>query len=148
MEFKQNETLRQFEQMNRMIDDFYHEIAVSLCISDSAYDILRALLLLGDGCTQTDIYRYSCLNKQTVNSSVKRLEQDGYITFEQGQGRERKIFLTAVGEKLIKEKILPIETAENEIFDEMSDMEQRMFLEITKKYMTSFQKKVGGLIDI
>ena len=142
MKFKQNETLREFERMNGMIDDLYHEIALSLGLSDSAYDILRALLLLDDGCTQTEIYRYSCLNKQTVNSSVKRLGQEGFITFENGQGRERRIYLTDAGRKLITEKILPIARAENEVFDEMSEQEQKIFLEITKRYMISFREKL------
>lgn len=73
-------------------------------LSDSAYAILQAILVLGNGCTQTEIYKYTLLNKQTVNSSAKKLNQDGVIEFHAGVGRELKIYLTAKGEALVREK--------------------------------------------
>ena len=142
MKFTQNETLRKFERMNDSIDSLYHRIAMSLGLSDSSYSILRALLLLGDGATQTEIYRYSCINKQTVNSSVKRLAQDGCIRFEDGAGRERKIFMTEAGREIVQKRILPIEQAESEVFDEMSEQEQSMLLKVTEKYLNAFQAKI------
>ncbi|MFR1493246.1 MAG: MarR family transcriptional regulator [Eubacterium ventriosum] len=41
-------------------------------LSDSAFDILYSIVDLGDGCSQSDICKYSCLSKQTVNSSIKK----------------------------------------------------------------------------
>lgn len=35
-------------------------------LSASAYAILQARLVLGDGCTQTEICKHTLLNKQTV----------------------------------------------------------------------------------
>jgi len=93
----------------------------------------------------SQIYRYSDLNKQTVNSSVKRLKQDGLITFQQGNGREQKIFLTETGEKQVGEKILPIEQAESSVFDEMTKEEQAEILRLTRKYLTSFREKIKAL---
>ena len=68
---------------------------------------LQAVLVLGDGCTQTQIFKHTLLNKQTVNSSVKKLHQDGLIDFQPGSGREQKIYLTNKGEQIITERILP-----------------------------------------
>lgn len=147
MAFRQNETLMEFNRLNNVIDDFYHEIAVELGISDSAYEILRSLLILGDGCTQTDIYKYCSLNKQTANSSVKRLEQDGYITFERGNGRELKILLTDKGQEIVQKKILPIEQAENAVFDEMSDEERNMLIRITEEYLNAFRSKAFKILN-
>lgn len=142
MELKQNETLVEFDRLNRQIDELYYEIAAKQGLSESAYSILQAVLVLGEGCTQTDIYRYSWMNKQTVNSSVKRLNQDGLITFVHGSGREKKIFFTDIGKEVVNEKLLPFEQAESCVFDEMTAEEQAEILRLTNKYLTAFREKV------
>lgn len=147
MKFKQNEVLHKFDRLGRLIDELYHEIAMKQGLSDSAYSILQSILVLGNGCTQTEIYKYTCLNKQTVNSSVKKLKQDGIIKFQSSNGREMKIYLTTNGEKLVNEKILPIEQAESEIFDEMTKEEQRQILQLTGKYLASFREKIKHILD-
>lgn len=147
MTFHKNATLTEFERLNSQINELYYEIAVSQGLSESAYSIFQAILTLGNGCTQTDIYRYSGMNKQTVNSSVKRLKQDGWITLQPGNGRELKIFLTESGEKLVTGKILPIEQAESAVFDEMTKEEQTEILRLVNKYLTSFRDKVRKLAE-
>ena len=142
MNFEKHPVLNEFDRLNNMIDEFYHEIAVRQGLSDSAYAILQALLVLGNGCTQTDIYRYTLMNKQTVNSSVKRLQQDGLIEFSPGTGRELKINLTATGADIVSKKVLPIEQAENEVFEEMTAEEHQQLLYLVGKYLESFKSKV------
>lgn len=145
MKFEKHPVLTEFDYLNSLIDDLYHEVAIKQGLSDSAYAILQALLVLGDGCTQTEIYKYSLLNKQTVNSSVKRLQEDGFIDFQKGTGREVKIYLTKMGQTIIKEKVLPIEQAENEVFEEMTPEEHRELIRLVKKYMESFREKIEKL---
>ena len=87
MKYKKHPVLQEFDRLNNMIVEFYHEIAMKQGLSDSAYAILQALLVLWNGCTQTDIYKYTLLNKQTVNSSVKKLQYDGFLDVQPGSGR-------------------------------------------------------------
>ena len=145
MQYELSPTLKEFNRLNNLIEEFYHEICVKQGLSDSAYAILQAFLILGNGCTQTDIYKHTVLNKQTVNSSVKKLYQDGLITFQQRNGREIKISLTDKGEKIVRERILPIEQVENEVFNEMTIDEQQEILRLTKKYLDTFRSKVEHL---
>ncbi|HJB91779.1 MAG TPA: MarR family transcriptional regulator [Candidatus Eisenbergiella merdigallinarum] len=145
MNFEKHPVLQEFDRLNNSIDELYHEIATMQGLSDSAYAILQAILVLGNGRTQTEIYRYTLLNKQTVNSSAKKLNQDGIIDFQPGIGRELKIYLTPKGEALVKEKILPIERAENEVFEEMTDAEHQEILRLMEKYLTSFRSKIMRL---
>lgn len=147
MTFKQNEVLQEFDRINNLINEFYHEIAMKQGLSDSAYSILQAMLVLGNGCTQTEIYKYTCLNKQTVNSSVKKLKQDGIIEFKSGSGREIKIHLTPDGEKLVNEKILPIEQAESAVFDEMTVEEKKEIIRLVSKYLELFREKVRNITE-
>ena len=145
MLFEQHPVLQEFDRLNNSINEFYHEICVTQGFSDSAYAILQAILMLGDGCTQTQIYKHTLLNKQTVNSSVKKLNRDGLIDFQSGVGRELKISLTDKGTEIVKERILPIEQAENEVFDEMTAEEHEELLRLIKKYLYCFRCKVEKL---
>lgn len=54
MESKQNRALKEFDSLYKMIDDVYHEIALSMHLTDSAFLILYCLLELGDGCSQKE----------------------------------------------------------------------------------------------
>ena len=146
MKFEQNKALQEFDRLSNSINEFYHEITLKQGLSDSAYAILQAILILGNGCTQTDIYKYCCLNKQTVNSSVKRLKEDGLIELSKGIGREVRIHLTSYGEKIVEEKILPIEQAESDVFEEMTEAEQQEILRLMNKYLESFKKKTKMII--
>ena len=145
MKFIQHPVLQEFDRLNNLIDEFYHEICVKQGLSDSAYAILQAVLVLGDGCTQTQIYKHTLLNKQTVSSSVKKLHQDGLIDFQPGNGRELKIHLTVNGEQIVKERILPIEQVESEVFEEMTHEEHEEILRLVKKYYETFRSKVEQL---
>ena len=145
MLYKQNETLKEFERICREIDALYHEIACSVNLSDSAYCILRTFLVLGDELTQTEIYRFTCLNKQTVNSSIKKLKEDGMIYLHKRKGKEIKISLTEKGKEVINSKILPIELKESEIFDEMPMEDKEALIRINRYYLSSFRKKLEEL---
>ena len=145
LEFRQNKTLQEFDRLNRQIDELYHEIAAGRGLSDSAYGILQAMLVLEEGCTQTEVCRYACLNKQTVNSSVRRMVQDGLIELRPGEGREMCMHLTVRGERVMRERVLPVERAENEVFDEMPIEDQRTILRLMNHYLTFFRRKIDEL---
>ena len=83
MESKQNRALKEFDSLYKMIDDVYHEIALSMHLTDSAFLILYCLLELGDGCSQKDICKLYSISKQTVNSSVKSVKpaSEGISTY-------------------------------------------------------------------
>ncbi len=141
MKYNEGKKLRQFNALINECETFFHEIAVKSGLSDSGYEILHTLMLLGEGCTQTNIYKNCCLNKQTVNSSVKQLINKGLIILKQGKGKEFNIYLTDVGWEYINQRLMPVELAENEIFEEMDDDEYNEFIRLTEKYLDSFRKK-------
>lgn len=147
MKFEQNTALQEFDRINNSINEFYHEINLRQGLSDSAFDVLQAILILGDGCTQTDIYKCCVLNKQTVNSAVKKLNKDGYVDFTKGSGREIRIHFTPYGESMVKEKVLPITQAESEVFQEMTDEERQEIIRLMDNYLKSFRKKILEILE-
>ena len=114
-------------------------------LSDSAFDILYSIVDLGDGCSQSDICKYSCLSKQTVNSSIKKMASINFLTFKPGKGRVMQIFLTDKGRQLLDEKIYPIIKKENEAFLCMTDEECRLMLELYEKYNNALKNKFKEL---
>ena len=53
--------------------------------------------------------------------------------------------MTSKGKDFINENILPIEQAENEVFDEMTIQEQREILRLIENYLSSFRHKIDKL---
>ena len=71
---------QEYLQADHQIDEFYHTLAQALGLSDSALWVLWCLVERGDGCTQKDICRQVSISKQTVHSSVRKLERDGFLS--------------------------------------------------------------------
>ncbi len=140
--FKQNEDLLEFNRLNQKINECYHEVAAKQKLSDSAFWILLCILDLGDGCLQKDICSFLCMNKQTVNSSVRNLEKNGFISLKPGTGRRMQIYLTESGRSLMEEKIYPVAKAESQVFDEMPVSDRKELLRLTNAYLVQFRKKV------
>lgn len=108
--------IREFNRLYKELDDLYHNLALRQGLSDSASIILYALYLLGDGCLQRDICDLSYISKQTINSSIRRLEQDGYLYLQPGRGRDMHICLTPEGRRLVEEKAAPVAAMEERAF--------------------------------
>lgn len=101
-------TLMEFNTLYKEMDDLYHTVALKLGLSDSAFFILYALYEQGDGCLQREICDAFFLSKQTVNSSIQKLEQEGYLSLHQGNGRDKHIHITPEGRRLLDKKIHPV----------------------------------------
>ena len=136
-----------FQEFNRLLkesNEIYHEISLRQGMSDSAFDILYFLTILGEGCTQKDICVYSGLTKQTVNSSVAKLQKDGFLYMEKGRGRDMHIFPTDTGRALILEKITPVMEMEMRAFSSLGD-DAEVLLHLSRRYLDSLKKEVGSL---
>ncbi|WP_103063473.1 MarR family winged helix-turn-helix transcriptional regulator, partial [Actinomyces qiguomingii] len=92
--------------------DAYHRAARAAGLSDAAFDILYALHMEGEGCSQSRLGELCFTRKQTVNSAIKRLQEDGIVHLEPGPGRSTHVYLTDQGSALIAEHIIPIINAE------------------------------------
>ncbi len=139
--------LDEFNHIFQEFDDIFHDIALHLGLSDSAFTILYDIFWLGDGCLQRDICQTSHISKQTVNSSIRKLKQEGYLYLEPGKGRDMHIHLTPAGTKMMTEKILPVITMENHAFAGMPAVERVKLLELSRKYMNIFRQEVQKYLD-
>lgn len=143
----QESTLQAFNRLNNQIEEVFHKIAMQLHLSDSAFLILYSIVSLGTQCTQKEICDFIFLNKQTVNSSVLKLQKDGYLRLQSGTGREMRIILTEQGEKLLREKILPVIDAENKVFQSFTPAECEALISSTEKYLHALRRNVQFLFE-
>ncbi|WP_276698290.1 MarR family winged helix-turn-helix transcriptional regulator [Propionibacterium acidifaciens] len=103
---------RSINRATKRIDEAYGRAARAAGLSDSAFDILYALHVAGQGCSQKQLCELCFTGKQTVNSSIKKLEGEGLVRIEHGTGRATRIFLTDEGLALADEHIAPVVAAE------------------------------------
>lgn len=87
---------------DKMVADMYHCYSVSKNISDSASQIMYCLRLSDEPLTQARLCSMIYLSKQTVNSSLKKMEKEGYVRLQGAKDSKKSklVSLTEKGEKL------------------------------------------------
>ena len=126
-------------------DAVYHQIALRFGLSDSALRVLYTLCDSDGGCRLRDICRLAGLSKQTLNSTVRKLEADGHVRLETAQARNKMLCLTESGERLSRETVLRLMEIENAIFAEWPEEQQREYLRLTESFLISLRKEAGEL---
>lgn len=127
--------LKEFNRIYKKTNEIYHDIALRLGLSDSAFDILYSISELGGGCLQKDICNATCIPKQTIHSSIRQMEKSGYLTLSSGKGRSMHITLTDLGKNLLERTIYPVMQMEGEAFHCMTDEECQQMLALFGKYI-------------
>ncbi len=130
-----NNPLKEFNRIYKKTNEIYHDIALRLGLSDSAFDILYSISELGDSCLQKDICNATCIPKQTIHSSIRQMEKSGYLTLSSGKGRSMHITLTDLGKSLLERTIYPVMQMEGEAFHCMTDEECQQMLALFGKYI-------------
>lgn len=143
MKYQQGKNLEAFNRLYREMDQIYHGLAVQAGMSDSAFIILYTIAELGEGCLQKDIAAWCSLSRQTVNSSVQNLKAQGFLTLGSSRGREKGVFLTEEGKRLVEGKIFPVMEMESAVFEEMDLEETQKMLGLMEKYVQLFRGKAG-----
>ena len=145
MQEKRNNLLADFNRLYKEEDELYHKVASKMGVPDSVFSIFYLLNDLGEGCMQKDICYAAFVNKQTVNSSVRKMVADGYIYLKQGRGRDKHIFLTEAGKQFVENHIVPVVQKENEAFSALKEEEQKELLRLTNIYIESLRTKLNEL---
>ena len=137
--------LKQRNYLYSEISMLYHNIAAKQGISNSIQCILYVLCDNENSCLQSDIYKFFGLSRQTINSAIQNLENDGIIYLSKGTGRNTIVHLTEKGKLFALKKIYPLFKIEYEIFSEWSDEEQQEYLRLMEKYRDALKLRVSLL---
>lgn len=132
---KYSEYTALLNQFDKELDDIYHYYALRHNLSDAALWILYAIYGSEEGVTQADICNYWFFSRQTINTALKGLEQQGIIKLEPvpGNRKSKHVVFTTQGQELGQQIIAPLKQAENLVFAAFSDEENQLFIEMTRK---------------
>lgn len=145
MEVKQATEVRELDRLHKKVDTLYYDLAVKIGFSSSGFLILYSIAEFGDGCVQKDISERYSISPQTLSSSIRKLEKDGYLQLKRGYGRNMRLFLTPLGEQFVSRIIHPLMEAENKVFALMTPEESAMLLQLTRKYADTLADQLQNL---
>ena len=128
-------------------NQLYRDVAASFGISESAFNILYAIYLAGEkGIAQRDICMQMCIGKQTVNSSIHKLEREGVVVLKSGLGRRGLLaHLTPVGLELAERTIIPMIEAELAALREFDDRELELSLLLGRRYTDALRSHFANI---
>ena len=116
-------------------NDTYRELARRSGMSECAFWIFYSIKISVDGITQKEICEMMYEPKQTVNSAIKKLEQQGYLYLEKEENtRSKRVYLTEKGEQIAEKFAIPVISSEIKAFEMMTEKERMEFLRLSEKY--------------
>lgn len=130
-------------------ESVYHEAAVKLGVSDSTMQILYTICITGkDYCQLSEIGRLTGSSRQTIHSSVRKLEQEGVVYLKAKNGRDKFVYLTEYGKKIVEKTAMRVIEIENNIFSAWTAQDRQEYLRLTQKYLVDLKKRVAKLQKI
>lgn len=145
MEYNISNKLRRYNNLYSEITAVYHDMAVKLGITDSAVMILYNICSFGESLPLSEICRCSGLSKQTVNSSIRKLEEEGIVYLEAIDGKSKKVCLTEKGKQYTEKTILQMMRIEDSIYTSWADEDLEKYLELTERFLVELKEKVGQI---
>ncbi len=131
-----------YSYLTSELDSAYHAAAFKCGVSDSAMRILYTICLFGDQCPLSDIVRLCGISKQTINSSLRKLEQEGMVFLQQTDGKRKTVCLTPAGSQLAQRSAMQVLRIENEIFCSWTPEERKTYFDLMERFLSAFQQKV------
>lgn len=140
----EREYLSEYNGLMKENDELYRNAAKAMGLSDCAFWILYLLRESDVELIQSDICSAICMPKQTVNSSLKKLEESGYIRFFEGNDRRSKLLrLTQEGTVFASETVDRVLAAELRALGGMTAEEQSVFLGLFRRFTDLLKKEMS-----
>lgn len=136
------DAVRRVNCLTNDTDALYHLVARKLGITDSVLITAYMLHEKGDGCPLYDIYSESGVSKQTINTAIRKLEQDGILYLTRDKGRAKRVWLTDRGREFIANTAARLFEAECRTFDSWTQEEVEMYFKLIEKYNNAFRAQV------
>lgn len=137
--------IKRFNYLFGETEAVYHEASLKLGLSDSAMKVLYVLCDNGESCLLQTICRYSGLSKQTVNSAIRKLENEGILYLEKAGKKAKNVCLTDSGKRFVQKTALRIIEMENSIFSSWSKEDVATYLKLTEQFLNDLKKRTEEL---
>lgn len=133
----------QFNVILKQYDQIYRNAAKNFGLPYLSFLTLY-VICQKDQCTQKDIATQIMFPKQSINSAIKSLEENGIVTlFQTGENKKEKMIqLTSKGKTLAEKTAMKIVEAENKAFGVLLDSDLENFLELFKRILEAMKNGV------
>lgn len=138
------EQFKKYYQLQKELDERYHEIALLSGLSLTSYMILYTLSEEERPYTQKEICDLWSIKKQTLHSAWKNLLEEEMIELVSVDISKGAI-LTKKGLELANKTVLELHKAEKKAFERFSEEERRLLLELTMKHVEYFKEETTSL---
>ena len=130
------QSLIRYNRTFKDTDKIYHNFAKNYGLSYCAFWILYLMRETDIQYTQTELCSMLCMPKQTVNSAIKNLTQNGYINFASTENNKKNkiLLLTENGKKFAHNSIDLVLQSEINALKQFSESELELFLSLNEKY--------------
>lgn len=138
--------LSEFNSALKENDDIYRGLSKFYGLSECAFWILYTLRVSETPVTQSDICGVMFQPKQTVNSALKKMENEGYIKLNSAANRRfKEIILTKKGITLAQNTVDHVIHAEIEALSTMSSEEFTSFLQLIGKFTQTLKHQMDNV---
>lgn len=139
--------IRQIEQQQKEQDFIYHSTAVRYGLSDTGMWVLYNVYAAADTVTQQELCRQCFFPKQTVNTAITRLIENGYMTLEviPGTRNQKKILLTAKGAELAERTVGQLIEAEKRAYAALTPEELQVYLAMATRLTAALREETEKL---
>ena len=136
------EAIRKYNSLTAEMDAIYHKFALKLGINDSVSEILYVMSYNDGELPLGEICRLSAMSRQTVNSALRKMEDEELIYLESIDGKSKKVCFTEKGKEYTENTVNKIIEIENEICENWSDKDMKKYIELTEKFVKALDEKV------
>lgn len=124
------------------LNGLYHDISLKLGLSDSESMVMYMLYDEIEPLTQSDIVKATGLSKQTLNSTIRKLEKEEIIVLRKVNEKSKKILMTHKGKILIEQKMKPLVEMEERVLASWTEKERLKYLELLRRFEKQLEKEV------
>lgn len=142
------EQLEIFNRLWKEQDDIWEMAAKRSGLSATVYWILYIMIVNKEKpITQTDLCEKWYLSRQTVNSAVKKMKEEGFVALvsEKGKGNVKYLTITEKGNTFAKKAILPLVEADILTFSSFKEEERELLIGLMQRQVNTLKEKAKNL---
>ena len=127
----------------------YHRLARACGLPDRAFWLLYTLRSEEAPLTQTQLSEQLSLPKQTVNSALKKLVEEGVLRLEAADGnlKNKRVCLTEAGEAFLRRTVDRVFGVESAAAARLTEEERSALVALSQKLLDAFRAETEAFLQ-
>ena len=136
-------SMQEYNRLYAEENNIYRSYAKKIGMSEASFWIIYYLRESGDSLAQNSLIRTMSLPKQTVNSSLKKMEAEGILILSSVEDRRvKQVTLTQKGIDIATKAVDPVFIREYSAMDELDEQEQKQMINLFRRYRQALKNRM------